>query len=72
MLDEEYNCLLRFVKAVYKAGVGTDEDAYLRLLHLSQVMHECSDHAERSHLIDGIIDHIETTVDGMFYLPEDE
>ena len=72
MLDIEYDCLLRFVKAVYKAGVGTDEEAYLRLLQLTDVMHNCSDHAERSHLIDGIIDHIGTTVDGVFCLSEDD
>ena len=71
MQQVEYDCLLRFVEAVFRAEMGTDEHTFLRLRQLADAMHECPDHAERSCRIEGLIDRIDATDDG-FYLPSEE
>lgn len=80
MLDVEHDCLLQFVEAVLNGEEkgqdtrddnGISEHAYLRLRQLADSMHECPDHAERSHRIEGILDSIEAT-DGRFYLPKED
>lgn len=69
MLNTEYDCLLRFVRCVLKDDGGINEGAFLRLRQLADVMHECRDHAERSHEIEDIIERV-STIDGRYYLPE--
>lgn len=71
MLDIEYSCLLKFIKAVLDDDNGVSEHAYLRLRQLADSMHQCQDHAERSHVIEGIIDRIDTT-DNRYYLLEND
>ena len=71
MRQVEYDCLLQFVKSVLNDDHGISETSYLRLRQLADSMHECPDHAERSHRIEGIIEQIDAT-DGRFYLSSEE
>lgn len=59
MLQIEYDCLLRFVVAVLKDDDGISEHGFLRLRQLADIMHQCQDHAERSHLIEELLERTE-------------
>ena len=68
MQQIEYDNLLRFVRAALNDDNGISEEVYLRLRSLADVMHQCQDHAERSHEIEGVIDDIMVTTEGRYFL----
>lgn len=68
MLDTEYDCVIRFVETVLAEKTGISERAYMRLRQLTDTMHECPDHAERSHRIDGLLDDIRINTEGRYFL----
>jgi hypothetical protein len=67
MRDIEYDCLIQLLETMLK-DMDVSPDAYLRLRQLRDVMHECPDHAERSHRIDGLIDDLMLTASGQYTL----
>ena len=67
MQQMEYDCLLKFIEIVLDDDRGISEHAYLRLRQLADSMFACRDHAERSHLIEGMIERIDAT-NGRYYL----
>ena len=67
MQEVEYDCLIQLLETILK-DIDISQKAYLRLRQLRDVMHECPDHAERSHRIDGLIDDLMLTASGQYSL----